>query len=385
MPIKSKSVMRYDSGIFYGMEKTSEGFFKGNARITRTGVFSYRNADGTIRKELRHPSEVFSKEHIDSLKMLPITNLHPVERTVTVDTAKQLSIGFTGQEIVQDGQFVVAPVAITTKDGIDAIAAGRKELSLGYKVELDESPGEYNGERYDCVQRNIRGNHLAIVDNARGGKALKLNIDSEDAVEIENDSIPNNINNRRKPMPMLRLDNGCDYEVPAEVVAGFSAIKTNVDALTVQINSHKKNVDGITAERDTALDNVKKLQTKIDGMPIEITKAVKARIGLEKIAIDNLDEESITKLDSMLDVDIRKAVILAKFPEAKLDGMSNEYLQARFDATIELKSTNNDEGIISQRKIVAPRHDSIVTPNVANSRQDMIDKMTHAHEDEEKK
>ena len=39
-----------------------------------------------------------------------------------------------------------------------------RELSCGYYCDLDETPGEYEGQRYDARQRNIRGNHLALVE-----------------------------------------------------------------------------------------------------------------------------------------------------------------------------------------------------------------------------
>src|SRR4030042_1892481 len=67
------------------MTKTSEGFLKGVVKVTKIGVFQYRNADGSIRKELRHPNDVFSYNSLQSLKMIPITDLHPVEGYVTVD------------------------------------------------------------------------------------------------------------------------------------------------------------------------------------------------------------------------------------------------------------------------------------------------------------
>ena len=42
-------------------------------------------------------------------------------------------------------------------------------MSLGYNLDLIEEPGEWNGEKYDAIQTNIRINHLAIVDKARAG------------------------------------------------------------------------------------------------------------------------------------------------------------------------------------------------------------------------
>lgn len=49
---------RYDSVDFEGLRKpvrSDEGFLEIHGRLTRTGVFKYRNADGTVRREWRPP------------------------------------------------------------------------------------------------------------------------------------------------------------------------------------------------------------------------------------------------------------------------------------------------------------------------------------------
>ena len=61
-------------------EKTPEGFLKGRAIITCTGVFPYKDATGNVRRELRLPEEVFHPDHLDSLKLKPITLITPAKR-----------------------------------------------------------------------------------------------------------------------------------------------------------------------------------------------------------------------------------------------------------------------------------------------------------------
>lgn len=95
--MKFTDIARYDKGVVQGETTvTEEGFIKARAIVTRTGVFLYKNADGTIRKELRHPDDVWQLDSLESMKMIPIVNGHPTERLVTSENAKRLSIGFTG-------------------------------------------------------------------------------------------------------------------------------------------------------------------------------------------------------------------------------------------------------------------------------------------------
>lgn len=441
-------VRRFDNGTVVSMEKTPEGFLKGIARVTRTGVFTYRNADGTLRRELRHPDEVFSRASLDSMRMIPITNLHPMDKLVNADTAKALSIGMTGENVIPDGKFVLVPIAITTQDGVSAVEAGREELSLGYETELEEKSGNYDGEEFDFIQRGIMYNHLAIVDRGRAGVDVRLNMDAADAIEvpdeeveldanglpclkkkdggpgsgpqggqsekerviaareaayqkfkkgallgggtsprdpspwglakaanernqrenarlgigkrnlkdsIDNDGINNQHSTRSDSMVKVRLDNGLEYDAAPEVVVAFAAIQTKLDDLSAENKSLLTNADKLRADADTAKETNAQLQSKLDAMPAAIDAAVKTRVSLVKVANDTLGAEMIAKLDGMTNSEIKKAIILSRFPSAKLDGVSEEYIQARFDSALEVKL--DDSASAAQRETALPRND----------------------------
>jgi 8-oxo-dGTP pyrophosphatase MutT (NUDIX family) len=57
-----------------------------------------------------------------------------------------------------------------TADGIDLVESEeQREISCGYLYDPDMTPGVFHGEKYDGVMRNIRGNHVAIVEEGRAG------------------------------------------------------------------------------------------------------------------------------------------------------------------------------------------------------------------------
>ena len=63
------------------------------------------------------------------------------------------------------GELVVWP-----GEAIDAIESkAQQELSCGYIYDADMTPGTFNGIHYDGIMRNIRGNHVAIVEKGRAG------------------------------------------------------------------------------------------------------------------------------------------------------------------------------------------------------------------------
>jgi len=160
---------------------------------------------------------------MDSLKMLPITNGHPKEIFVNKDNAKELAVGFTGEDVRPDGNLVITPLKVTDASAIDDIEQGKRGLSLGYELERVADKGIYEGEPYEFRQKNIRYNHLAIVKNARAGDEARIHLDSDDADEYitANDGKDENKSPKQRESKMelikINLDNGLQYEAQAEV------------------------------------------------------------------------------------------------------------------------------------------------------------------------
>lgn len=175
-------VQRYDFATIAGKPtRTPQGYLKIDANLTRTGVLLYRNADGSVRRELRLPDEVFNGDSMQSLGLAPVTDLHPPEGLVNLDNTQELRRGTVSENVGNDGKFLQAQVVIDSKELIKKIEKGdRRELSPGYTCNLDETPGEWNGERYDAIQRNIVYNHLAVGPKGwgRSGSEVSLKMDS---------------------------------------------------------------------------------------------------------------------------------------------------------------------------------------------------------------
>ena len=79
----------------------------------------------------------------------------------------------------KDGEFVAGELLVTDADLIKKLEDGAaRELSCGYNCDLDEKPGvTADGLRYDAIQRNIRGNHVAVVPKGRAGPEARVRMD----------------------------------------------------------------------------------------------------------------------------------------------------------------------------------------------------------------
>lgn len=188
MPSKTAPdrVRRYDVASSASRTKRLEnGWLRAEGIVARTGVQEYRRADGTVLRELRLPAEVFRPEALDGLAMAPVTDEHPPTMLDSSNTGLYAR-GHLGERIESvDGRLVKASLLITDAALVEKILSGRQaELSVGYLCDLEQSPGVWNGEPYDCVQRRITPNHVAITARARGGPELRVRLDSTDAVSL---------------------------------------------------------------------------------------------------------------------------------------------------------------------------------------------------------
>jgi hypothetical protein len=154
-------------------ELTNEGFLLcRDVPIARIGELLY--ADGEVPVEAtpdglikinRSPEEVFRPETIASFEGKPVTLDHP-DDFVTPETWRQLAVG-TVQNVRQgqgiENDYLFADLLITDAQAIEDIRSGLREVSCGYEADYEQvEPGR--GE-----QRNIIGNHVALVERGRCG------------------------------------------------------------------------------------------------------------------------------------------------------------------------------------------------------------------------
>ncbi|EOW9261668.1 DUF2213 domain-containing protein [Vibrio cholerae] len=159
-------------------EYTPEGFLKVSGRAAKTGIQEYfahelgvtdREPNAVVRV-MRFENEVFSQSALDSYIGVDVTLEHPCE-FVNSQNFKSESVGLV-TAAKRDGDFVKVDMIVKDQSAIDAIHSGKVELSAGYSCHYEAAP---QGASYDFLQRDIRVNHLALTDKARGGSQVRLN------------------------------------------------------------------------------------------------------------------------------------------------------------------------------------------------------------------
>jgi hypothetical protein len=162
-----------------GTRRTGDGYLVAEAKAVRTGIQLYLGdevgkPDMKVVRVYRPAEEVFADASLQSFTHAPVTVNHPKD-AVNAANWKDLAVGEVSTAAKKDGDWVWLPLILKDAAAISDVVAGKRELSAGYECSLDWTAGTTDdGQQFDAVQRNIKINHLAIVDAARAGSQARI-------------------------------------------------------------------------------------------------------------------------------------------------------------------------------------------------------------------
>lgn len=307
-----------------------DGFLTARAVVTNVGVFTYMNADGSVRRELRLPEEVFAEDSLKTLELAPLTLMHPSE-PVSPENVGTLQVGSLGQFAHTDGYRVSALIRVNRADAIQAVQDGTaRALSCGYRCDIEWTSGNWLGMDYDCIQRNIRYNHVSLVPAGRAGDEAVIHTDQAGVPHLP--EITNE--NQEKNMETIHID-GAEYKADAQVASRLRELEGANQSLTKELETARNDMatmkesgSKMEAERDSLKDRLDAMEKS---QPEAIEKAVTERLDV----MDQCRKAGVEVKADMAVMDMKKAVITAKCPACKLDGKDDTYISARFDGVME--------------------------------------------------
>lgn len=120
-----------------------------------------------IYNMLRDPVELEKGMHTLGEKQLLIKHIF-----VSADEPQKESIaGTIGSNLEMVGDDVKGSLTVWDKEAINLIESGKlAELSASYFYDPVMKSGTFNGQPYDGIMTNIRGNHVALVERGRIGR-----------------------------------------------------------------------------------------------------------------------------------------------------------------------------------------------------------------------
>lgn len=317
-----KKDYRIDRGGRITSKIDDNGYLRIDGVVAHVGILEYMDDDGTVIREFVPEETLFDEASLQSLAGAPVTLQHPPVM-VTPTNYSQYSQGSVNGMPKRDGDNLIASMLVIGNEALHAVEYdGVSELSPGYSVDLDETPGEWQGKKYDRVQRNRRYNHQAIVDAARGGSVCSLRFDGA--------NVPNNEDNS---MTQIKLPGGGTVEVAdaataATINAALAKQGKRLDSTTGQL---KKLVKAIAPKLKLDADDIVKDaddENKDEVVEVDVP-AVENAVSSVAEAVDNLQAQ----LDELAD-----AVSSGDTPDTSMDENDQDKTDEDTDTDPEMKT-----------------------------------------------
>ena len=191
-----------------------------NVPVARTGMQEYlpselgmAEPDSRLIPVFRPEEEVFSPACIASFEGMPVTDDHPsTPEGVTAENSRQLTRGHcqhVRRGAGEESDLLLADLMITDPMLIEEILGGKREISCGYTYTLREEEGR-------LVQRDIRGNHVAVVDAGRAGPRVCI----RDSIQKNRDERSNQMKKKSlwRAKLLARMAKDGDVEGLAELI-----------------------------------------------------------------------------------------------------------------------------------------------------------------------
>lgn len=198
--------------------------------ISKVGVFPYLGAQigapepSRVYMVYRPAEELNNPETIESFKLTPFINEHPEKLLGNVGnlvaTDNKRVEGVIGEKVYFEYPYLKANLRVYSAQTLGSIDAGKEEVSAGYRCIWSREDGAFEGQPYQYVQRNIRGNHSALVVDGRSGPDVSVM-----------DSMTFKLEPKEQQMEL------------AELVKAVATLTTQVTSLTGAMDSMKAAMD----------------------------------------------------------------------------------------------------------------------------------------------
>ncbi len=330
------------------------GYLTISARIARIGIQAYYGHElsgaqdeieiDRLYKVYRSEAEVFSDDALDSFRDLPITFGHPASE-VDVDNYRSFAVGHVIGLPIRDGDFIRAELTIRDSETIAKIKAGEStQLSVGYHADVTLEQGTTpDGQAYDAVQRNIRGNHIALVGAARCGPQCSLEgrigdqqvSDSVCDCDCASCQIHKNLSTKEHIMTDFVMING--EQIPlAEAVEQLRDANSRMAEALKDANA---TIEAMGAELETKNGEVEALKQAPTG-DSDFTAKVQARAQMLSESASILGDSG--PLSDLSDGDIRRRVINHIYGDGFASGASEHALIGMYKVAVRDAARSKD-------------------------------------------
>lgn len=278
-------------------EKDANGFLHvKHCHCTKVQIAQYLGSEissdlipDKVYNVFRPEEELKKAETIQSLNGVPLQLEHHDDTAER--PAQYTRIGATGTDAVFEFPYLSNSLHFFNQKAIDLIESGEKcELSIGYDCEIHKENGEYMGQPYDFVQRNIKIQHVALVECGRAGSDVKVS-DSKEILNSQKTEVK-----QMDKEKLLQLINelvkagATEEEIKAKIdeLTADACEDEDVEVETEEVETEEPDTEDAEEQEQEASDEDQTEQSDDDDLIIEEVKAE-----LEKAGLDAENEEIV--------------------------------------------------------------------------------------------
>lgn len=350
--------------------------------LTKVGIFDYLGSEipgapepDRIYKVYRPAEELSNDAVIESFRNKPLIDDHEIIGIHGMPAERKGIQGNIGEKVYFDAPYLRGNIVIHSSAMQTLIKNGKVELSPCYGCDWVAETGSYEGQPYQYVQRNLRANHLALVEEGRTGPDVAV----QDSRTFSLDS------SRLLPM-----------EFTPEQLAQIKAMIAEV--LAAQTIGDKDPVDPaaavdadpvVDADPEVIVDPVAEVTPAQAGAAEEaVTAAENAQAAIEEVAAA-IEEVATAAEEVVAAADGKRKPAQDKLAKAKVKLTSARAKHGKLAADAKIKATLAKDGALARQVQVLqdelkalkakPAQDSVATSIIHIADRDALARQVTQH------
>jgi hypothetical protein len=348
-------------------EKTEDGFLRCKACVLMQSIMPYAKSelegvpDGFTNSSIQMYvpiDEIAAESALRSLEGMPI--VAGDHTWMTPELVSDYSMGNVSGVPWIENDRLICNLLVTNPDAIAAIENGTiGEISGAYRAETEFSPGTFNNEAFDAVQKNLLWNHIAVIPkgHGRGGAEVRiLNQKKQEEVKmtvrIKLRNTGKYINVDEEVAPAIEADQdagetkaaGMDDKISQleEKNAGLEALQAEIEELKGELSVYKEKLDELLSEEA--------VEGAAEGMIEENGEAGEIVENLFPTDKEKEKQELKNSLRKIHGTKLHNAVLTAI--GVNTEGMSAEAMKGAFKAQHQIANAMKGKKVVAGAKMI---------------------------------
>lgn len=334
--------------------------------ISKIGVYPYLGSEipgaedpDRIYYVYRPAEELARQETIDSFKLMPFIDEHEILGKSGMPAERKGMQGTIGEQVYYDEPYLRGNIKIHSSAAQSLIKAGKVELSPCYGCDWVKGDGTFDGQAYQYTQRNIMGNHLALVEEGRTGPDVavqdhrKFTLDSAELLPME--FTPEQLAQLKALIAEMMGTKTGDEDPAAETPAKPDEKPMDADPVDVPGETKIDETDYAKGDEVRAAEKIEQIVEQVEEAIEEIKEASEDLVKASDAKGRKAAQDRMTKATTKLGAAKAKHAQIAADAKLAKDGGLVRQIEALQKQVTELKAKPAQDSVAATISMVADR------------------------------